>query len=523
MNDFKDMVRDYCDGSLGEEDLRLLEEELKTSAESRQYLIEYLNVDAGLKELVEGDSEIREFPTEVNPPRKNYWAYAAVALLAFNLIIFSSTSPRESLLVDKEVVEDVSLVPPLNSVAKLTRVVNVDWGESFSANRGSGLEPGKLKIKSGLVQLEFFSGATMVLEGPAEIEVKSAMEVVCLSGKMHVKVPETAQGFIVDTGQMKVHDLGTEFAIDMTGNKREVHVLDGEVEIHREGKNLKSLLKNDSVAWREGEASLKDIETRADDFVTYRQIDQYDSGYTKKRQDQWRQHMTDLAQREDVILLYDFDVDQEWERSLDNKSTSGGMEGGIVGASWSEGRWQGKKALEFKSINDRVRLHIPGKHKAMTMTCWVRIDSFDRWLSSLLLTDFYKKGALHWQLSDVGEMILGAKFSNEVGSYETSAYNVFTPQVISPDSLGSWMNLAMVYDPGAKEIKQYINGNLIHTGKLKVPQLIQLGNAEIGNWNGGRGHRDAIRSFNGRMDEFIIFSSALSDSEIEKLYKKGRP
>ena len=75
------------------------------------------------------------------------------------------------------------------------------------------------------------------------------MEVAALSGKMHVQVPETAQGFIVDTGKMQVHDLGTEFAIDMTKASPEVHVLDSEVEIHHDKQKLKTLLKSDSIAW----------------------------------------------------------------------------------------------------------------------------------------------------------------------------------------------------------------------------------------------------------------------------------
>ena len=535
MSKLESLVSAYCDGRINEADLAELESLLKDSTEARKYLIEYMNVEAGLKEISDAKADLVMFPESKKTviEKKNYWVYAAVVLLAINLLVF--WLPENSIGAETVQVFDDNPVDEMtyssNAVAQLTRIVDVDWGNAELTKVSKDLSPGQLKFESGLVQIEFFSGATMVLEGPAEIQVKSAMEVLCLSGKMHVKVPESAQGFIVDTGQMKVHDLGTEFAIDMKDDNREVHVLDGEVEIYHEGKKLKSLLKDDSVAWDEHEAELAEVASRSD-FVTYRQIGKFGSSYTQKRQREWREHMAELSERDDVILLYDFDVEEDWQRSLTNKANfktseqkkyASTMEGGIIGASWSEGRWRGKKALDFKSINDRIRLNIPGTYKDVTMSAWVRIDSFDRWLSSLLLTDGFKSGALHWQLSDMGEMILGAKYSNAKKDYHDKAYNIFSPQVIQLDSLGQWVHVAFVYDSEAKKINQFLNGELIHSGDIKVPQMIELGDAEIGNWHTRAKGRDAIRSFNGRMDEFMIFSSALSYEEIQELYEKGLP
>lgn len=53
----------------------------------------------------------------------------------------------------------------------------------------------------------------------------------------------------------------------------------------------------------------------------------------------------------------------------------------------------------------------------------------------------------------------------------------------------------------------------------------RFGNGEIGNW-GLPNKPDvsyAIRNLNGAMDEFAIFSGALSDEEILKFYEVGNP
>ena len=38
-----------------------------------------------------------------------------------------------------------------------------------------------------------------------------------------------------------------------------------------------------------------------------------------------------------------------------------GSDGTVVGCQWTEGRWPGKKALEFQQVSDRVRLKMPGE------------------------------------------------------------------------------------------------------------------------------------------------------------------
>jgi hypothetical protein len=61
---------------------------------------------------------------------------------------------------------------------------------------------------------------------------------------------------------------------------------------------------------------------------------------------------------------------------------------------------------------------------------------------------------------------------------------------------------------------------------LKVGPPFRIGPAELGNWNVRSGPNPApnlIRNLSGALDEFALFSRALSDAEIRELYGKGKP
>src|SRR6185295_19459060 len=63
------------------------------------------------------------------------------------------------------------------AVAMLNRVADAVWQQPGENPRlGAPLEPGWLRLKSGLVQIVFYSGARLVIEGPAEFQIVSPTE-----------------------------------------------------------------------------------------------------------------------------------------------------------------------------------------------------------------------------------------------------------------------------------------------------------------------------------------------------------
>ena len=59
---------------------------------------------------------------------------------------------------------------------------------------GSPLPAGQFVVDSGLVQLEFLSGANVVVEGPADLELVSTRLVVCRSGKLRASCAGSGPG-----------------------------------------------------------------------------------------------------------------------------------------------------------------------------------------------------------------------------------------------------------------------------------------------------------------------------------------
>ena len=176
----------------------------------------------------------------------------------------------------------------------------------------------------------------------------------------------------------------------------------------------------------------------------------------------------------------------------------------LTGRSWvaSGARAVGEASRLWSSrrTSDRVRIEVPGEFPQLTLAAWVRIEGVNNWLSSLMLTDDWEPREAHWQITVKGEIILGVMQGDGGGDGHHS------PPVIGPELLGHWVHIVTVYDAGPNRIIHYLNGSPVSQGALSIPVPLRIGSANIGNWNNARYHDiDAIRSLNGRIDEFAIF------------------
>lgn len=401
----------------------------------------------------------------------------------------------------------------VSGVAVLSRAVDPVWkNDGQPAQEGSTLPVGTFQLESGLAQLEFFSGATVIVEGPAELELISDWEIECRGGRLRAFVPEPARGFTITTPDYRAVDLGTEFALSVGDDgSSEVHVVDGEVRLDSDdGAELKLLTSGGGIRSEHG--IFESVDGGGHDFIDRRKLMQLADEDSLGRYRAWEAQRDAIADDPATLVLFDFENQERWDRQLANRS-EGGPNGAIVGARWAEGRWPDKGALEFKRITDRVRLKLPGEFNALTLAARVRVESFDRWLSSLFLTDGFEAGEVHWQISDTGKLIIG--ISND------RAPNTESPKVIHPGDLGRWIHVAATVDRSTGMVKHYLDGELVAKDKRKDIPLLRLGGAEIGNWQ-SLGKNESIRSFNGLMDEFLISKRALSPEEIRALHEAGK-
>jgi hypothetical protein len=193
----------------------------------------------------------------------------------------------------------------------------------------------------------------------------------------------------------------------------------------------------------------------------------------------------------------------------------------MVGCQRAEGRWREKQALEFQSVNDRVRLAVPGDFEAVTLSAWVCVKGLDRQFNSLFMCDGFEPRTIHWLIRKDGVLGLTV-FGPETRPLQITA----TPPVVTLDKLGMWLPLAVVLDGKARQVVHYVNGAPVAREALKVDPPFRLGSTELGNWNAHSGLKsapDLIRHLSGSLDEFELFNRALNDAEVHDLYVKGRP
>ncbi|MBK1825799.1 hypothetical protein JIN81_02110 [Haloferula rosea] len=138
------------------------------------------------------------------------------------------------------------------------------------APNGLVLEPGsRLQLKSGTVELDFTSGVRGIVRGPADLTLQREDLLEFSSGTAWFEVPAKAIGFKVNTPDLLLTDLGTEFGIVSAPNfLDEVHVFSGMVEVqNRSGLMTKELLTEGQARFAGLAGRWKEIPIRPDHFL----------------------------------------------------------------------------------------------------------------------------------------------------------------------------------------------------------------------------------------------------------------
>jgi hypothetical protein len=80
----------------------------------------------------------------------------------------------------------------------------------------------------------------------------------------------------------------------------------------------------------------------------------------------------------------------------------------------------------------------------------------------------------------------------------------------------------MVYDQAAWQLTQYADGEPVGRFPLTGDAALHLEQAELGNWNpAASADASPVRNLTGRMDDFALYTRALTDAEILDLYRAG--
>ena len=109
-----------------------------------------------------------------------------------------------------------------------------------------------------------------------------------------------------------------------------------------------------------------------------------------------------------------------------------------------------------------------------------------------------------------------------------SQHVFYSPGTFGPDTLGVWYHIATTFDLSTGDGRHYVNGAPAaeyHDDRLPADMKMRIGSGELGNWGlpEGAKPRTEVRTFNGRMDEFLLFREALPAEDIRRIYELGRP
>lgn len=504
MLDSDTLIQHYLEGTLSDLEAEQLHRLLEKQPELGPRLLEHLEMDAMLMASKPLVATPQHRPRLVPKRRFTMSTLATVAAIAACLmlalgwmggLVQNATDNTEATTA---------------SVAVLTRGVNLEW-ESESIEPGTPLSPGLLRLRSGIAQIEFYQGARVFLEGPAELKLVSSGEATCTRGKLRAEVPPQAKGFRINTPTGQIVDLGTEFGLEIAEGDAEIHVFKGEVELHSPSAAMQSLTEGQAASF----ASTPELR-KADPagFASLNDLDARSELSERSKFARWLDQSREWNEAPALRLRFDFQDSSE-SRSLTNRATSDSAyaDGSIVGASWTEGRWPGKGALEFRQVSDRVRLSVPNEVSHLTLTTWVRVNGLDRTFNSLFMSEGWGERRIHWQITRDGKIRLGVAGP---GDKRHSDYD--TPVVFTPERFGRWIHLAVVFDPDSMEVRHYVDGDRVATLSLKDASPLRIGIAELGNWNDRRGADSvAIRHLSGAIDEFCLWERALSEREIAKL------
>lgn len=235
----RNQIDAYFAGQLAEEEFRTLEARLREDAQARAYFASYtlfLN-DLYMEQRANQTLLNRGISPGIpilnrNKSRKLLpWAtvLAVVLALGFGAILtwrFVSDEP---------------------TIAWIVNAQDCQWGHASQHEKT--LRSGSvLQVESGLAEIRFASGATLVLQGPAELTLHHAKAVQLKQGKLTANVPESAHGFEVLTPEGRVIDLGTSFGLNVQpSGTTDIVVFEGKVEAEPKGRQRIPLAREQSA------------------------------------------------------------------------------------------------------------------------------------------------------------------------------------------------------------------------------------------------------------------------------------
>lgn len=565
----RNLIFQLIDGTISADDFERLQDAIENDGDVRAEYLRAVNLSESLTDIAaeplgqavaasdSRSSSPRSIQAGSRSARKSPFVQIAVATAALLLVsaIGFWFGQRKDLpdyagSGSVEIEEAQGVESKIAGHATLRRIVDLKWPtDVVNYREGDVLPDGILQFSEGVAEIDFFCGATLIVEGPAKLNIESDWSVQVLDGRLRASVPPAARGFIVKAAGSEIIDLGTEFVLDVGGDSARVEVVDGEIELRggqHDGDHLvtgqRQLLKGtaepDAFA---GLSTLDDVQQRREIAAAQRFSD-------------WKAHSEKLRSDDRLIAYFPIADSSRTDsanqhplstehRTVRNVAPTGrDYDGKLLGpVDITTGRFGSESVgLEFDRPGARVRTRIDGEFNQFTFSCWVKIDSLEHVYNALFMSDGYENGELHWQIRNDGRLMFSVMVDDSQKIRHFSQFSktfvesaglskiYFTTPIWDVSKRGQWFHLAAVYDPTTRKVEQYVDGEQLSSEEIEdrfYVDTLRIGPAEIGNW--GQPFRKTpwftVRHLNGTIDELAIFNAALSAAEIKDTYEQGKP
>jgi len=524
------LFRELLEGRLTAAEFTQLEERLKTDPELRAQYVQFVDLEACLHDEL---SHRAETSLAAPRPRRIWpWLLLLPAVYAF-FVVSVNFRPRPNQIADagkptapvdpaaNYVAAPLQGLPVVAVVTALDGISQEGVAQSAIKDRlevGSRLKAGIIKLTDGELQLDFLGGARLLLSAPAELHMVSNSAATLVSGAAGVRVRHTQKGFVLNTPDVAVVDVGTEFAVRVdTERHTQVHVYTGEVEISVLGDDGNTLI---SQRLSERGTVMVDPQARlftamaapTVPFPRVREPDAADLVVTEA--------YVHEIQKSKPYLYWRFD---DMENGIIHDASGNSFDAHVVAAPEDAGaiRVTGGVA-EFTAS--------PGPRSLVTVNPVPQFNSGDfsieLWVMPAELSQAVVLGVLlpnehpipmHLNLIELAHNTALVhqpgviRFLHRQPARRLGGYNLFSQDICIP---GTWTHV--VSTKTADELKLYVNGQLLRTvtgpgtgGSDDLGYHIMLGQL---------GPASKERQFNGLIDEVAIYRRVLPANEISRHY-----
>lgn len=228
--DWNDLIQRYIDGQTSQIETRRLQAALKADDALADLYLRHTELDVALEAEAASAEVTRELlsaPMASATSRGGHWLSwrpltAAAAIVVFGLLVFGSS--RRGVKVE---------------VVQTSGAISGDWVLGHKARLNH------VTLVRGSMRMRLTSGVMLDVTAPVEMQLLDGMHVRVLSGRVTADVGENGKGFVIETPQARVVDLGTRFGVDASdAAQTSVLVFQGQVEVYEKGSEQRVALLN---------------------------------------------------------------------------------------------------------------------------------------------------------------------------------------------------------------------------------------------------------------------------------------